>query len=97
MLDQPELMSYNQSEGGADETNELIVDRVINISEAIHVKETVDDFSNVENMDQLQDTGEKDKSGEPLVVPMGNVSQLTIPCQVISCSCRVPICKFLAC
>ncbi|PPD80868.1 hypothetical protein GOBAR_DD22193 [Gossypium barbadense] len=81
VLDQPELMSYNQSEGGADETNELIVDRVINISEAIHVKETVDDFSNVENIDQLQDTGEKDKSGEPLVVPMGNVSQLTIPCQ----------------
>nr|KJB18078.1 hypothetical protein B456_003G033100 [Gossypium raimondii] len=81
VLDQPELMSYNQSKGGADETNELIVDRVINISEAIPVKETVDDFSNVENIDQLQDTGEKDKSGEPLVVPMGNVSQLNIHCQ----------------
>ncbi|XWS41723.1 hypothetical protein CRYUN_Cryun17cG0107300 [Craigia yunnanensis] len=55
-LDQPALMPYNQSKGGADETNVLIIDKIIKISEVTYEKKTVgDDSSNVENINHLQD------------------------------------------
>ncbi|XP_022775072.1 protein CROWDED NUCLEI 4-like isoform X1 [Durio zibethinus] len=55
-VDQPALMSYNQGEGGADETNVLIIDKIINISEVTYEKKTVDhDSSILGNGYHLQD------------------------------------------
>ncbi|XVF15374.1 hypothetical protein REPUB_Repub09cG0146800 [Reevesia pubescens] len=55
-LDQPSLIPYNQGQGGADETNVLIIDKIIKISEVTYEKKTVgDDSSNPENMNHLQD------------------------------------------
>ncbi|KAE8693375.1 Adenylate kinase 1 isoform 2 [Hibiscus syriacus] len=78
VLDQQALMSYNQNQG-VDETNALIGDIVADISEVIHVKETVDDFSNQGNI-LGNATGDDGKPGEPLVmqkVHMGNASHVT--------------------
>ncbi|XWS45087.1 hypothetical protein CRYUN_Cryun15aG0106600 [Craigia yunnanensis] len=105
-LDQPALMSYKQSQGGADETNVLIIDKIIKISEVTYEKKTVgDDSSNLENINHFQDivaepvqdipqsggmcslastTGENGGSEEPGMVQeahLGNVSQVTEPCQ----------------
>ena len=119
-LDQPALMPHNQSQGGADETNVLIIDKIIKISEVTYEKKTVgDDSSNLENINHLQDivaesvqdippsgrmcshastTGENGGSEEPEMVQeahLGNVSQVTEPCQVRAACAYEPICKFL--
>ncbi|GMI67999.1 CROWDED NUCLEI 4, LITTLE NUCLEI4 [Hibiscus trionum] len=81
VLDQPPLVSYNQIQGGSDETNVLIGDRVADISEVTHVKETEDDFSHRGNIHGSA-TGDDGKSGEPFLVQkahMGNASQVTKP------------------
>ncbi|KAK8652891.1 hypothetical protein V6N13_126914 [Hibiscus sabdariffa] len=83
VLDQPALMSYKQSQGGADESNVIILDRIVDISEVVHVKETVDDFSNQGNIHGSA-TVDNGKSGEAFLVQkahMGNVSHVTKPCQ----------------
>ncbi|XVF59202.1 hypothetical protein PTKIN_Ptkin07bG0256500 [Pterospermum kingtungense] len=54
--DQHAIMSYNLSQGGADETNVLTVDKIIKISEVTSEKKTLaDDSSNLENINHLQD------------------------------------------
>ncbi|XVE82980.1 hypothetical protein DITRI_Ditri16bG0049500 [Diplodiscus trichospermus] len=56
LLDQPALMSYNQGQGGADQTNVLIIDKIIKISEVTYEKKTAgDNSSNLENITHLQD------------------------------------------
>ena len=107
-LDQPALMPYNQGQGGADETNVLIIDKIIKISEVTYEKKTVgDDSSNLGNINHSQDIvtesmqdipqsggmcshpsateGENGGSVELGMVQeaqLGNVSQVTEPCQV---------------
>ncbi|XVF17464.1 hypothetical protein REPUB_Repub10bG0124400 [Reevesia pubescens] len=108
LLDQPASMSYNQTQGGVDQTNVLVVDKIIKISEVTYEEKTVDDDSaNLENIDHLQDivaepvqdipqsggmcshptaTGESGGSGERVSVQeahVGNVSQVTKPCQAM--------------
>ncbi|KAE8707670.1 Adenylate kinase 1 isoform 2 [Hibiscus syriacus] len=78
VLDQPALMSCNQNQGGVDETNAWTGDRVADISEVIHVKETLE-FSNRGNI-HGNATGDDGKSGEPFVVQkvlVGNASRVT--------------------
>ncbi|XVF59201.1 hypothetical protein PTKIN_Ptkin07bG0256400 [Pterospermum kingtungense] len=54
--DQPAIMLYNLSQGGADETNVLTIDKTIKISEVTYEKKTLaDDSSNLENINHLQD------------------------------------------
>ncbi|XP_038994840.1 protein CROWDED NUCLEI 4-like [Hibiscus syriacus] len=84
VLDQPALMlSYKQRQGGSNESNVLNVDRIVDISEVVHVKKTVDAFSNLGNI-HGSDTGDNGKSKEAFLVQkarMGNVSEVTKPSQ----------------
>ncbi|KAK8978818.1 hypothetical protein V6N11_048090 [Hibiscus sabdariffa] len=93
-------LSYNQSHGGADETNVLVVDKITKILEETCEKKIVVGSSNPGNTDHLLDivaesvhgipqsggmrchssaSGENSASGEAY---LGNVSQVTMHCQV---------------
>ncbi|XWS29664.1 hypothetical protein CRYUN_Cryun24cG0049200 [Craigia yunnanensis] len=106
-LDQPALMPYNQGQGGADETNVPIIDKIIKISEVTYEKKTVgDNSSNLGNINHSQyivaesmqdiprsggmcshpsategENGQSVELGTVQEAQLGNVSQVTEPCQ----------------
>lgn len=63
--DQPVSLSYDQSQGGADETNALVVDKITEILEETFEKKVVVDSSNLGNTDHLQDIVAESMQGIP--------------------------------
>ncbi|KAK8308164.1 hypothetical protein V6Z11_D02G036800, partial [Gossypium hirsutum] len=88
--DQPVSLSYDQSQGGADETNALVVDKITEILEETFEKkdivaESMQGIPQSGGMCSLASaSGENGGSGDPVIVQeahLGKVSQVTKPYQ----------------